>query len=129
MFRNDDVARLLLRLGFGVLLLFHGMHKLFSGIAPIQGMLQSHGMPAWFGYAVFIGEVIAPIFFILGLYSRIAAVVMAFTMLVAISLTSGFFPIHLTKTGAPMFELPLLYFLAAVILFFAGPGKYSINRQ
>jgi len=129
MFRNDDIARLLLRLGFGILLMFHGMHKLISGIAPIQGMLQSHGLPAWFGYAVFIGEIIAPIFIILGFYSRIAALIMAFNMLVAISLTTGFFPVHLTKSGAPMFELPLLYFLAAVILFFAGPGKYAINRK
>ena len=129
MFKNDDVARLILRLGFGILMLFHGLHKLINGIDFVTGALRAHGLPGWLGYGVFIGEVIVPMMIILGFYSRIAAVVMAFNMLVAISLTTGFFPVTLTPTGAPMFELPMLYLFAAAVLFFGGPGKYSINRH
>jgi len=128
MFKNDDVARLLLRLGFGILMLFHGIHKLIDGIGPVKSMLAAHGLPSWFGYGVFVGELIAPLMIILGLYARAGAVIVAGTMLVAIALTTGFFPLTLTPTGAPMFELPLLYLLAASALFFTGPGKYSINR-
>jgi putative oxidoreductase len=128
MFRNDDVARLLLRLGFGTLLLFHGVHKIIHGNAFVEGALQAHGLPQWFGYGVYAGEIIAPLMIILGYYARAASVVMAVNMIVAIALTTGFFPLVLTQTGAPMFELPLLYLLAAAVLFFAGPGKYSVNR-
>ena len=128
MFKNDDVARLLLRLGFGILMLFHGIHKLIDGIGPIKSMLAAHGLPGWFGYGVFVGEVVAPLMVILGLYARAGALIIAFNMLVAIALTTGFFPLTLTPTGAPMFELPLLYLLAAVVLFLTGPGKYGVNR-
>ena len=129
MFRNDDIARLVLRLGFGILLLFHGVHKLIHGAGFIQNMLQLHGLPGWFAYGVFIGEIVAPLMIVLGFYTRVAALVVAFNMLTAIALTTGFFPLKLTSTGAPMFELPLLYLLAAIILFLAGPGRYGINRN
>ena len=128
MFRNDDIAKLVLRLGFGIMMLFHGIHKLIDGIAPVEAMLRAHGLPGWFGYGVFLGEVIAPLMIIVGLYARAAALGVVFTMLTAIALTTGFFPLELGKTGAPTFELPLLYLLAAVILFLGGPGKYGVNR-
>jgi len=128
MFKNDDAAHLLLRLGTGILLLFHGIHKIIYGIAFVKGALHAHGLPEWFGYGVYVGEVIAPLMIILGLYARAGALIVAFDMLMAISLTTGFFPIVLTQSGAPMFELPLFYMLASAVIFFAGPGKYSVNR-
>jgi len=129
MFRNDDIAALVLRLGVGTLMLFHGIHKIIDGIAFVKSALHSHGLPEWFGYGVYVGEVVAPLMIILGFYARTGALIVVFNMLMAIFLTTGFFPISLTKTGAPMFELPVLYLLAAAALFFAGPGKYGINRQ
>jgi len=126
---RDDLALLLLRLGFGSLMLFHGIHKLVHGIGPIQAMLTSHALPAWFGYGVFFGEIIAPVLLLLGFYARIGAAVMAFTMLVAVMLTSGFYPLQLTKTGAPTIETALLYLVASLALFFSGPGRYGINRR
>jgi putative oxidoreductase len=128
MFRNDDIARLVLRLGFGFSLLLHGIHKLVYGIAPVQAMLHAHGLPGWFGYGVFIGEVIAPIMIIFAFYARGAALIVIFNMLTAIALTTGFSPMELTQTGALPFELPLLYLLAAAVLFLSGPGKYGVNR-
>ncbi|MHC3994134.1 DoxX family protein [Thiomicrolovo sp. ZZH C-3] len=129
MFRNDDLARLLLRLSIGTLMLFHGVHKLLHGIAPIQGMLHAHGLPGWFGYGVFVGEVIAPVMIILGFYARIGAALMAVNMMLAVALLGGLFPLQLTKTGGPVSEMALLYLFAALALFFSGPGKYSINRS
>jgi len=129
MFRNDDLARLLLRLSIGTLMLFHGVHKLLHGISPIQGMLQAHGLPGWLGYGVFVGEVIAPVMIILGFYARIGAALMAVNMVVAVALLGGLFPLQLTKTGGPLSEMALLYLFAALALFFSGPGRYSINRS
>lgn len=129
MFRNDDLARLLLRLSVGTLMLFHGVHKLLHGISHIQGMLQAHGLPGWLGYGVFVGEVIAPVMIILGLYARIGAALMAVNMAVAIALVGGLFPLELTKTGGPVSEMALLYLFAALALFFSGPGRYGINRS
>jgi len=128
MFRNDDLARLLLRIAVGSLMLFHGVHKLLHGIAPIQAMLQTHGLPGWFGYGVFIGEVIAPVLILLGYYARIGAALMAVNMLVALALVGGLYPLQLTATGAPGSETALLYLFAALALLFSGPGRYGINR-
>ncbi|WP_345990065.1 DoxX family protein [Sulfurimonas sp. HSL1-2] len=129
MLRNDDLARLLLRLSVGILMLFHGVHKLLHGISHIQGMMQAHGLPGWLGYGVFVGEVVAPVMIILGFYARIGAALMAVNMMVAVALLGGLFPLQLTKTGGPVSEMALLYLFAALALFFSGPGRYSINRS
>lgn len=127
--RNHDIASLVLRLTLAILMLFHGIHKLYGGIGPVESLLSEHGLPGWLGYGVFLGEVVAPVMIILGYYARVGAVLLALSMLTAILLTDGFFPIRLTAYGAPTIELLLLYMMMAVTLFFFGPGRYSLNRQ
>ncbi|MGW8187840.1 MAG: DoxX family protein [Desulfobacterales bacterium] len=124
----DDIGKLLLRVSV-LLMLFHGLHKLMYGLAPIEGMLSSHGLPAWLAYGAYAGEIVAPVFIIMGFYARAASFVLALNMFVAILLIGGFFPLHLTKTGGPTIELALLYLLISVTIFLAGPGKYSVNRR
>jgi putative oxidoreductase len=124
----DDLGKLILRLAI-LLMLFHGIHKLLHGVAPIEGILSSHGLPAWFAYGVYLGEIVAPVLIAAGYYARIAALVLAVNMFTAIALTSGFFPLMLTKTGGPTIELALFYLLASVVIFLVGPGKYAINRK
>ena len=79
----DDLGKLLLRLAVGGLMLFHGLHKLFGGVGFISGMLVEKGLPGFIAYGVLIGEVVAPILIIVGLFTRPAALVQAFTMIVA----------------------------------------------
>lgn len=124
----DDIGKLLLRVSV-LLMLFHGLHKLMYGLAPIEGMLSSHGLPAWLAYGAYAGEIVAPVFIVMGFYARAASFVLALNMFVAILLIGGFFPLHLTKTGGPTIELALLYLLISVTIFLAGPGKYSVNRR
>jgi putative oxidoreductase len=50
----------------------------------IASALSEHHMPAFIFYRVYIGEVIAPVFIILGLWTRIASLVVVFNMSVAI---------------------------------------------
>jgi putative oxidoreductase len=42
---------LLLRYTVSILMLFHGVSKL-GGVGPIEGMLQSVGLPPWFAFGV-----------------------------------------------------------------------------
>jgi putative oxidoreductase len=49
----------------------------------ISGMLVEKGLPGFIAYGVLVGEVVAPILIIVGLFTRPAALVLAFTMIVA----------------------------------------------
>lgn len=128
MFNSTDIAKLLLRVSLGTLILFHGLHKVIHGITPIKGMLSSVHMPEFLAYGVYVGEVIAPIFIILGLYARVAAAVLGINMLVAIALAYGF-SFSLSKYGGLAMESPLLFFLMALFVFLLGSGKYSVNNK
>lgn len=129
MFQNNDLARLILRLGVGGTMLFHGIHKVTHGIDGVFRLMSAHGLPPYLGYGVYLGEVLAPIMLIAGFYSRLAALAVAATMIVAIAVTKGFYPLELSRNGALAIELPLLYLLASFALFLSGPGKYSLNRS
>jgi putative oxidoreductase len=128
MFQNSDIARLLMRLAAG-LLIFHGIHKLLHGIEGIKHLVAAAGLPEFFAYGVYLGEVIAPAMVILGYYSRIGALLMVFTMANAIYLAHASELFALGKHGAPAAELPLLYLLLSLAVAFAGPGKFALNRR
>lgn len=128
MFNNNDIAKLLLRLSLGVLILFHGIHKVIHGIDGIKSMLASSNLPEILAYGIYIGELIAPIFIILGLYARVASLVLAFNMFVAIFLAYGF-SFSLTKHGGLAMELPLAFFIMSVLVALLGSGRYGVNSK
>lgn len=124
---TDDVGKLVLRVLLAVLILFHGVSKLGGGIGFIAGMLAKFGLPAALGYLVYIGEVIAPLFILIGFYTRAAALVVAVNMVVALLLvhTSQFF--SLNETGGWALELQAMYLGAAVVVALLGAGRYSMG--
>jgi len=128
MFNQPDLAKLLLRVSLGILILFHGIHKLIHGIAPIKAMVHSAGVAEFFSYGVYMGELIAPIFIILGLYARVAAGVLMFNMLTAIYLAYGF-SMTLSKHGGLSWETPLLYLVMSILVILLGSGKYAVNSK
>jgi len=128
MFNQPDIAKLLLRLSVGGLMLLHGVHKLIHGIGAIKTMTTNAGLPEFFAYGVYVGELIVPIFIILGLYARIASGILAFNMLMAIGLAHGF-TLALTKHGGLSIELPLMYFLMSLLIVLLGSGKYAVNAK
>ncbi len=128
MFNQPDLAKLLLRLGAGGLMMFHGVHKIIHGTGAIKAMVLNAGLPEIFAYGVYVGELIAPLFIILGLYARVAAAVMGMNMVVAIGLAFGF-SLGLDKHGGLMIELPLLYLIMSVLIILLGSGKYAINAK
>ncbi len=69
---SEDIGKLVLRVGTGVLILLHGIFKLQNGVDGVAGMLTAHGLPSMLAYGVYLGEVVAPVLVIIGLYTRIA---------------------------------------------------------
>ena len=129
MFQSNDIGKLILRVSVGVLILFHGMNKIIYGVGGVKHLLSEAGLPQFLAYGVYVGEVIVPIFLILGLYSRVAALVLAFNMFIAILLAHGDSIFHLSKHGGLVMELPLFYFVVSIVIFILGSGRYAVNSK
>lgn len=128
-FLDDDLAKLMLRVGVGGLMLFHGFHKVIHGIGGVKALVAKAGLPEVVAYGVYLGELVAPLLLLLGIYSRASAGVVALTMMGAIYLAHADALLALGKHGAPAIELPLLYLLSALCIMLLGPGRYAINSR
>lgn len=125
----DDTGKLILRLTLGILLLLHGIAKLRYGVSGIAGMLTSHGLPGFLIYGVFVGEIIAPLLVIFGLYARIGALLITFNMVVAIALAHTSQLRDISESGGWALELQGFFLFTAIAVALIGPGKFGINRQ
>jgi len=127
MIRSDDTGKLVLRLALGVLILLHGIAKLSGGVGFISGQLAAHGLPGALAYLVFIGEILAPVLLIAGIYTRPAAWIVVINMLVAIWLvhTKDLFAIG--KQGGWALELQGMFLFAALAVAFMGAGRFSVG--
>jgi putative oxidoreductase len=123
----DDLAKLLLRVTLGGLVLFHGFAKIvrFHDYAP--NLVSRAGWPSELGYLVYAGEVVAPLMLILGLWTRPAALIVAINMTVAFLLvhTHQFFT--LASTGGWALELQCMYFVTALVIALLGAGRHSVG--
>ncbi|MGB1952016.1 MAG: DoxX family protein [Marinobacter sp.] len=128
MLDNADLGKLIIRLTLGGLMLFHGVAKLFHGVGFIEGQLASLGIPAFFAYGVFIGELLAPLMVVLGYQTRIGALLIAFNMLVAIALVHGHELMALGSNGGWALELQGFFLFTAIALMFLGPGRYKLKN-
>jgi putative oxidoreductase len=127
---RPDAGLLVLRLGLGALLLFHGVYKVTHGVAWIAGPLSGAGLPAWLQYGVYIGEVFAPVLVILGLWTRPAAFVIAIDMFMAIFLARRGDVSKVNPAGGGWaIELELMYLVAALALALAGGGRYGLGKR
>lgn len=125
----DDTGKLLLRLVVGGLMLFHGLHKAIDGVDGIAGMLVAKGLPGFIAYGVLVGEVIAPILIILGILTRPAALVLAFTMVVAWLMVGTGKTFALDAVGAWAIESLVYFFVGALAVAFLGAGRYAVVRD
>ena len=101
----------------------HGWGKLanFSNIAP--NFPDPIGLGSTLSLGLAVGaEVFAALFIVLGLFTRWASIPLIITMAVAAFVAHG---------GDPFAkkEMALIYLAMYLMLFFTGPGKYSINRK
>ena len=126
---GDNIAKLILRVMVGGMLLFHGIHKALHGIGFIKAMLKAQGIPEMLAYGVYAGEILAPIFLIIGWKSRIWAAVIALNMAAVLYLAHMGSLLKLGAHGAWAVELPMLYLLSALVIILSGSGKYAVMRD
>lgn len=120
---NINFSLLILRLVAGVFMLTHGAGKFTKlfGDEPIQFADPiGVGVTASLALTVF-SEVLCSILLILGFKTRLAAIPLLITMLVAA------FIVH-ANDGFGKQELPLFYSTVYFILIFTGAGKFSLDN-
>lgn len=113
-FRDHRYGLILLRTYLALAMLLHGVAKVQNGVGGIEGMLVSNGLPGFIAYGVYIGEVLAPLAMVFGLFVVPAALVIAVNMLFAIGLAHASHVFALTKTGGWAIELQVFYLVAAL---------------
>jgi len=123
--RNWGTA--LLRIGVGGIFVAHGAQKLFAyGIPGVAGLMGQIGVPfpTLSAIAVTAAEFLGGLALVAGFGTRLAALPIAFSMLVAaltVHLKGGFF----LPNGV---EYVLALFLASVSLALTGSGAWSVDR-
>ncbi len=121
--KNIDLGLLLLRLSLGFFMIYgHGWRKMIklSTERPIEfGNPLGLGPELSLGLAV-LAEVLCSVLIMLGLFTRWALIPLIVTMLVA------YLKVHFDDPFGRQ-EKALLYLFPYLALFFAGPGKYSLD--
>ena len=118
-----DFGLLIIRLGIGLMMAFsHGLgkvQKLMAG-GPYQ-WADPLGIGA--GLSLFLAggaEFFCSLALAVGLFTRLASLPLAFTMVVAVGVVHWADPFKKK-------EFALLYLFAYLLIFLAGPGRYSID--
>ena len=121
-----DVSLLLVRLVGGVAFMIHGWGKIqnpfawMGAEAPVPGFLQALAAVSEFG---------GGLAWVLGLLTPLACLGLASTMAVAAYMHAIQWGHPFVATGGgPAYELALVYFCVAVLLFALGPGRLSLDR-
>ena len=119
---KTSLLLLVVRIIFGVLLMNHGIQK-WSNFQELSAVFPDPlglGSPISLGLAIF-GELVCSMAFIIGFLYRLAMIPMIFTMIVA------FFIVHANDAFAVK-ELAFIYLIVFIIMYIAGPGKFSIDH-
>lgn len=127
-----SLAPLALRIPIGIILLAHGAQKLFGwfggyGLEGTSQWMASIGLTPGYLMALMAGssEFFGGLFLLLGLLTRPTALVLSFTMVVAIfsvHIGNGLF---LTNNG---YEFGLALLAATVSLAISGAGKFALDN-
>ena len=125
---NINFGLLFIRLGLGICLLMHGIAKISNGVDGIKAMIAARGIPDLVAYGVYLGEVVAPVMVILGIFCRIGALLIAGTcamILYVIPASLG----ALTGLGGFEAEIVYLYLSSAICLIICGGGEFVLIRD
>ncbi len=131
--RATPLFEALLRLALGLWMVPHGAQKLFGlfgggGIPGTAGFFSQIGLEPALPLAVLAGagEFFGGLFLAIGLFTRPAAAVTSFVLLVAVfsvHIGNGFF----AQSGG--FEYPALWFFGTLYFVFRGGNQYSVDAK
>ncbi len=126
---KQHIGLFLLRVSIATTMLVYGMTKLIFGNEFIEGLLEQYGLPTFLGYGVFMGEIIAPLFIIIGFRTKLAGLVFAINCLVAILMAQLPTFFTLNAFGGWANGTLFIYTVFGVALFFSGAGKYAFATK
>lgn len=123
--RFQSFGALILRLVLGIIMVRHGYDKIIpsGALYNFSHMVARLHQPMWLGYVAAFTEFFGGMLLIVGLLTRIAALMTAFDMATAI------FKIHMHGglMGPNSFALPLALFAIALMLVFTGCGWLGLD--
>ncbi len=118
---NFSLFLLAMRLVYGSLLITHGYAKLMDFANLLTSFPDPFGIGSRYSLMLAIfGELFCSVAFILGFLYRLSTIPMIVTMAVA------FFFAHGGSIAAG--ELAFSYLVVLVLMYIAGPGKYSVDN-
>lgn len=124
---SQDLGKFILRVVLGLLILLHGISKLMAGPGFVVQVVTQAGLPEFVAYLVYIGEVLAPLLLIVGLWTRLAGLIVAVNMLFALALVHVKQLGQMSDTGGWALELQGMYLAAALAVALLGAGRFSIG--
>jgi putative oxidoreductase len=119
------LALLLLRLGLGIIFVTHGYPKLFTHLQQTTDGFVKMGFPAYFAYIAGVLEFFGGILLIVGLFTRIAGLLLAAEMAVALVKVHGMFS---NPMNVHNYEFPLALAVGSFALAGVGAGLISLDH-
>jgi putative oxidoreductase len=125
--RYQDFGILLLRIGLGAMMIWHGYPKLKGGpdmwakIGSSMSTFGMHDIPAFWGFMAAFAEAVGGLLFLIGFLFRPALLLMIITMSVAA--IQGYKSDGMMGANHAL-ELGIVF----LAMFIIGPGKYSIDK-
>lgn len=117
-------ALLLLRVALGVIFIFHGYPKLTHSQQWVENFGHM-GFPRYFAYIAGVLEVFGGAVLIAGIFTRIAGLLLAIEMAVAVCKVHGL----LSNPGnVHNYEFPLMLCVGSFVLAATGAGLISIDQ-
>jgi putative oxidoreductase len=116
---------LLLRAALGVIFIFNGYPKLFPTTHRTMQYFAHVGLPEYFVYIAGVLEFFGGILLIVGLFTRLAAFLLAGEMVVALWKVHGLFSHPMDVKN---YEFPLVVAAGAFALATVGAGLISLDR-
>lgn len=125
--RTTPYAALVMRLSLGILFLAHFGLKFFVFTpAGTAKFFASLGLPGGLAYLTMAVELIGAIALILGIYTRIVAVVLIPVLLGAIVTVHGSAGFFFTNPNGG-WEFPAFWIVGLIVLALTGDGKFALK--
>ena len=119
------LALLLLRVALGVIFVFHGYPKLFTHTQEAMQAFGHMGFPSYFVYIAGVLEFFGGCLLIVGLFTRVAGLLLAGEMAVALVKVHGLLS---TPTKVDAYQFPLVMAVGSLALAALGAGLVSLDQ-
>jgi putative oxidoreductase len=128
--RLAGLAPLAVRLIVGSIMFAHGLQKLQGGPGNFAQGLAGMGvpLPVLMAYVVTLVEVVGGLLLIVGLLSRLSALLLTINLTVAVLLVKTGVGFLSPQGGGVGAELDLALIAGLLVILFAGPGRLSVDH-